>query len=130
MKKLIIVVLVLIIGWFAWNIFSKDGETPYWEKPANNETKKTNSSSNSQTDNDSDSADSDEQPESTENVWYGRLEKSSSPSRGNLQLMMDDEDRIVYITTSRDFSALIGKDVKVTVEGTFSDFTLINIEPQ
>ncbi len=56
----------------------------------------------------------------------GTLRVSNNSSKGNLMLMADES--VIYITTSRDFSSLLGKNVVVSVDGTLENFTLLNIE--
>jgi len=65
-----------------------------------------------------------------ENVWLGELRISNDKSRGNLMLMLEDSDRIIYINTSRDYNSLMGKSVAVTYEGSLDSFTLIDIQEQ
>jgi hypothetical protein len=57
--------------------------------------------------------------------WQGTLKASDNAKKGNLMLVMDKTT--VYIHTSRDFSALLGKEVKVTYEGTVDSFQLGDI---
>lgn len=60
------------------------------------------------------------------NHFEGRLENSDDVKRGNLKLVSLIGD--IYIRTSRDFSALIGLDVLMTIDGTLDKFNLVNIE--
>lgn len=60
------------------------------------------------------------------NYLEGRLENSDDIQRGNLKLVSSLGQ--IYIRTSRDFNALIGFDVLMTVDGTLDKFTLLNIE--
>lgn len=62
----------------------------------------------------------------TGNYLEGRLENSDDIQRGNLKLVSGLGQ--IYIRTSRDFSALIGFNVLMTVDGTLDQFTLLNIE--
>jgi hypothetical protein len=57
--------------------------------------------------------------------WEGTLKASDSAKKGNLMLVTDKTT--VYINTSRDYSALIGKKVKVTYQGTLASFTMMDI---
>src|SRR3989338_1621408 len=61
------------------------------------------------------------------NALSGVLRTSNDKSRGNLMLEVDDSDRIVYLTTSKDYSSLVGKSVKVDIEGDVNSFSIINI---
>ena len=58
-------------------------------------------------------------------VWLGKLMASDSPSKGNLMLVT--KDRTIYIKTSRDFSSLVGKNVRVSYEGSYQSFALGDI---
>ncbi len=60
------------------------------------------------------------------NYLEGQLKNSDDPNRGNLKLTSSLGE--IYIRTSRDFSALIGFDVLMTIDGTLDKFTLLNIE--
>lgn len=60
-----------------------------------------------------------------EAVWVGTLKNSDNNKKGNLMLIASE--RVVYIRTSRDFSALVGKKVNVTYEGSLDSFVLGNI---
>ena len=63
------------------------------------------------------------------NVWFGELRTSDNASKGNLMLLLSDgSNKIVYITTSRDYATLIGKRVAATVNGTTAGFQLIDIQ--
>ena len=56
----------------------------------------------------------------------GALWSSDDETKGNLMLITGDAT--IYVSTSRDFSKLVGKDVVVSIEGTLDNFTLLNIE--
>lgn len=58
-------------------------------------------------------------------VWTGALKISDNSKKGNL--MLATKDHVIYIKTSRDFSALVGKNVMVTYEGTMDNFVLGSI---
>ncbi len=58
----------------------------------------------------------------SENVWEGTLKNSDNTSKGNLMLVTKDHN--IYIKTSRDFSQLLGKEVKATYEGSLESFRL------
>lgn len=57
--------------------------------------------------------------------WDGTLKVSDNSQKGNLMLVT--ADHTVYIHTSRDFSSLIGKRVKVSYTGTLDSFSLGDI---
>lgn len=61
-----------------------------------------------------------------ESYLEGRLENSEDTQRGNLKLVSSLGQ--IYIRTSRDFSALIGFDVLMTIDGTLDKFILLGIE--
>lgn len=123
MKKILLVLVVVGLGWAVWHyVVNSEGETPYWEKikdTVKQDDKKTETKDDTNTE---DSA--------AGTVWMGRLEKSSDPKRGNYMLTLQDSDRVVFINTSRDYSAFEGKDVKVQVDGDFSGFSLLDIQAQ
>ncbi len=58
----------------------------------------------------------------TKNTWLGQLKKSDNSTKGNLMLIT--KDRTIYMKTSRDFSALLDKNISVTYEGTWQNFVL------
>jgi len=58
----------------------------------------------------------------------GTLKASDNHARGNLMLVTDTQT--IYIHTSRDFSALVGKNVTMTIDGPVTSFTLLDIVPQ
>ena len=62
---------------------------------------------------------------SNPNAWEGTLKTSDDAQKGNLMLMT--QDKKIYIKTNRDFSALLGKTVAVTYEGTAEAFRLGDI---
>lgn len=55
----------------------------------------------------------------------GTLKASDAPANGNLMLVMPD--RTVYLRTSRDYSALLDKRVKVQIKGNLESFQLEDI---
>ncbi|HYV33539.1 MAG TPA: hypothetical protein VE973_01700 [Candidatus Limnocylindria bacterium] len=63
-------------------------------------------------------------PDAT-NTWTGTLKMSDNSKKGNLMLVTSDHT--IYLKTSRNFSALIGKEVVVTYSGTTNSFVLGNI---
>jgi FKBP-type peptidyl-prolyl cis-trans isomerase len=62
----------------------------------------------------------------TAKIWEGKLQLSNNTQKGNLMLEVDGH--LVYVRTGRDYSALVGKDVKVTYRGTLENFVLEKIE--
>ncbi len=62
------------------------------------------------------------------NALEGELNVSNDKRRGNLMILLNDSDRIIYLNTSRDFSSLIGKQVSATIDGTLDDFMLVDIK--
>jgi len=61
----------------------------------------------------------------TANSWIGILKTSDNETKGNLMLVTGD--RTIYLRTSRDYSALIGKQVSVNYKGTLDSFGLVDI---
>lgn len=59
------------------------------------------------------------------NTFEGILWPSDNESKGNL--MLTSPNATIYIKTSRDFSALTGKEVLVSINGTLDNFTLLDI---
>ncbi len=55
----------------------------------------------------------------------GTLQISDDLRQGNL--MLETTDKKIYIFTSRDYSELFGREVKVEIKGTPDNFTLIDI---
>lgn len=66
--------------------------------------------------------------QANETFWLGTLKASDNAKKGNLLLVTDKNT--VYISTSRDFSDLVGKKVKVTYQGTLDSFQLGDITAQ
>jgi hypothetical protein len=58
-------------------------------------------------------------------VWQGKLMVSDNAKTGNLMLVTTD--RTIYIKTSRDYSSLLNKNVRVTYSGTWQSFALGDI---
>jgi hypothetical protein len=63
--------------------------------------------------------------EKNQNVLSGTLKISDNLKRGNLMLISGDH--AYYIYTSRDYSSLLDKQVKVSFKGTLDNFSLDNI---
>lgn len=59
------------------------------------------------------------------NIMEGTLKASDNPKRGNLMLVTASST--IYIYTSRDFTALLDKEVKVSYDGTTDNFRLGDI---
>jgi FKBP-type peptidyl-prolyl cis-trans isomerase len=62
----------------------------------------------------------------TAKIWEGKLQLSNNTQKGNLMIEVDGH--LVYVRTGRDYSTLVGKDVKVTYQGTLENFVLEKIE--
>src|SRR3989338_7123255 len=62
------------------------------------------------------------------NELQGTLKASNDNKRGNIILEVSDSDRVIYMTTSRDFSNLYEKEVVVTIDGDLTGFTLVDIK--
>jgi hypothetical protein len=62
------------------------------------------------------------------NSLVGELKVSNDKRRGNLMLLLENSDRIIYLNTSRDFSSLVGEQVIVTIDGSLDDFRLVDIK--
>ncbi|MBX4188232.1 MAG: hypothetical protein KW793_03820 [Candidatus Doudnabacteria bacterium] len=111
--KNILALLVVMLGVVAFIYFGMGKKNDSVEKESS-QTKKT---------------DSQQKAEVTEvpNALEGELKQSNDKRRGNLMLLLNDSDRIIYLNTSRDFSPLIGKQVSVSIEGSLDDFRLVDI---
>jgi hypothetical protein len=120
-KHIISLIVLVALGAGVWYFGMKDDEPASTNNPTNNTQNSENNSNSS------------EQPEVVSEVpngFVGELRVSSDKKRGNLMLMLKDSDRIIYLNTSRDFSSLIGKQVRVTIEGSLDDFRLIDIKAE
>ena len=62
----------------------------------------------------------------TPGMLEGTLKISDNLKRGNLMVAMPE--RTVYLFTSRDYSSLLDKTVKVEIEGTLENFRLVDIK--
>lgn len=58
-------------------------------------------------------------------VWEGVLKSSDDSRRGNL--MLQTADGKIYISSSRDFTGLLNKNVTVTYQGALDNFVLGDI---
>ena len=103
--------LVIIVAAVAWFSKTKHGGLETIKQTSNTST--TSSSAQS----------SNTQPGGE--VWTGTLQNSDNKAKGNLMLVT--ADRNIYIKTSRDFSALVGKKVDISYEGDVNNFVLGNI---
>jgi len=61
----------------------------------------------------------------TSDVWIGTLGTSDNADKGNL--LLTTSERTIYIRTNRDYSALVGKKVTVSYEGSWENFVLGDI---
>ncbi|MBI3232394.1 MAG: hypothetical protein HYZ51_04955 [Candidatus Doudnabacteria bacterium] len=62
----------------------------------------------------------------TVNSFEGVLHISDNLKRGNL--MLKTSSHVIYLFTSRDYSSLFGKQVKVEIEGGLDNFKLVDIK--
>ena len=60
------------------------------------------------------------------NVLFGTLKRSDTPGKGNLMLVSPGFSTI-YIQTGRNFDNLLDKKVAVQIEGTATNFKVIDI---
>lgn len=58
-------------------------------------------------------------------ILEGTLKQSDDMEKGNLLLVMPDKK--IYLNTTRDFSALVGKAVLAKIDGTVDNFILLDI---
>ena len=63
--------------------------------------------------------------QTTSDVWVGILQASDNADKGNL--LLTTSERTIYIRTNRDYSALVGKKVTVSYEGSWQNFVLGDI---
>ena len=101
---LLIVVIILAGGWFLWK---NGGWTPAEEAGEQGTTQ-------------------DETLSEGTNILQGTLQASDNPARGNLMLVLGDQSPR-YISTVRDFSSLVGKEVEVRIENMAEGFKLLDI---
>lgn len=116
-----IVGIILVIVALSWLIFKKpasdsqqnSNQQPSGQEQQNNEDN--NQTQNAQT----------PKPIESGTFWEGTLTLSDNTVKGNYALVT--KDRKIYIKTSRDYSSLVNKEVKVTYEGTLEVFRLGDI---
>lgn len=65
---------------------------------------------------------------SNSSMWQGTLQKSDNSAKGTYELMTGGHT--IYIHTSRDYSALVGKQVNVSYSGSLLNFSLGDIVAQ
>jgi hypothetical protein len=118
--KNILILLVVAILVCAWFLFKGGDE----EETSNNNQQSQQQNNGSNQSQQNGGAEVEEVP----NALEGELRVSTDKRRGNLMLLMNDSDRIIYLNTSRDFSALVGKQVSVSIDGSLDDFLLIDIK--
>ena len=117
-----IIVIALVAAWQ----FSKKPDSPNINQSANQgEEQELNSPENVGAEGEIAQPSENQAGENQGNAWEGSLKLSDNPAKGNLLLMT--KDRVIYIRTSRDYSALVDKEVKVTYEGTLESFRLGDI---
>jgi len=102
-----LIVVLAVVGWLVF----KQPKTAISPKPSND-------TPNAETQN------QDSQKKTAESLsqWEGILKQSNNIQKGNLMLVT--KERIIYLKTNRDFSALVNKEVVVTYEGTLDSFRL------
>lgn len=71
-------------------------------------------------------------PGVAQDILTGTLQASDNKAKGNLMLVTklssdSTKETNIYITTSRDYGALIGKEVVAKIQGTLNDFVLDDI---
>lgn len=104
--KFWVILLILVIAGAAFYFFSlRKEEEP---KQQQNQAKQTNSNI------------------ASPSPFEGELQISDNPAKGNLMLL--SPSRTLYVKTSRDFNSLLGKQVKLIVEGDELNFTLKDIQ--
>ena len=109
------VALVVVLALAVWFVNSK--KTDQGQPPASTE-QESNQPQNPKTQGSQDD-------QNQMGSWQGTLKQSNDTSKGNLMLITDNG--VVYIHSSRDFSSLIGKTVKVSYSGFWTNFKLIDI---
>jgi hypothetical protein len=119
LKYFLGLIVLVLVAYAAWAFM---GSTDEISNLQNN----SGSSSNS-TPNNNPNSNQDVVVEEVPNAIKGELQRSNDSRRGNLMLLLDEEDRIIYLNTSRDYSDLIGKHVQVNIEGSLDDFRLVDI---
>jgi hypothetical protein len=119
-----LVVLVVVVGGAVY--FWKQSKTD--SKPAS-----TNSTQNNSSGNNSKPTTPNPTPSGTDigsevmnGGIEGKLYESDNKSRGNLMLVT--ADKTIYIQTARDYKALFGQDVVMTIDGDLTSFTLVDIK--
>lgn len=120
-KNIILILILAVVGFAAWAMFNS-GNTEEAGKSDTNSPENTQAVPSE--------GDSEVMVEEVPNGFEGELKASSDKRRGNLMLLLKDSDRIIYLNTSRDYSSLIGKQVKVDIEGSLDDFRLVDIKAQ
>ncbi len=120
MKKMLLLVPVIMLLAAGCNSSSKpaveENYTPSTQEPSDNNTNTdtTPAQSNANT--------------PTGNTWQGTLQKSDNSVKGNYMMTVDGH--AIYLNTSRDYSALVGKPVTVKYSGTLTSFGLVDITGQ
>lgn len=124
------VIAVLLVAWFVWpggNDSQAPGESETPTTSPSEYGSPTPSASTSHSTSPSRSPSPSLSPDAQGNITLkGELKASDNSVRGNL--MLETDHTKIYLRTSRDFSALIGKKVEVTIKGTLDSFVLVDIK--
>jgi hypothetical protein len=111
---IIAVLVVLLAGWLIW------------KQTAKHESGSAANSTSTTLEQDKDAANELSQSQALAgNTLEGVLRASDNAKKGNLMLVT--ATNTVYISTNRDYSSLVGKQVKTTYDGTTDDFRLGDI---
>jgi len=123
----VVIAVVVIIAAIVW--FNNSGEPEEAQETGNNTQQQPSNNSN-QSGNVDQNQDNENETDEEESDFTleGTLQNSNDKNRGNLMLLLTDSDRVVYFTTARDFSKLVGEEVVLTIDGTLDSFTLLDIE--
>ncbi len=122
-QKIAVAVIVAIALIAAWQL---------GKKPVTNQNQNENQEQETQNINSDSSSNPTPTPTETQNTsmegnaWEGVLMESDNTNKGNYRLQT--KDHVLYLRTSRDFSSMLGKEVKVTYEGTLENFVLGDID--
>ena len=120
-QKIAVGVIVLIALIAAWQLGKKPAATDN-----ENQNQEQTQNSNENTNKPASSPTPTSQTTMSGNMWEGTLLATDNTNKGNYRLQT--KDHLLYLRTSRDFSSMVGKEVKVSYEGTLDSFVLGNID--
>jgi hypothetical protein len=125
-------VVVVVIGYFLFQ--RKDASNPQTTDDQTNSENTSSAPTGSETSQNTNNSTNQNQTTTGNSVPAGNVSAtgtlvvSDNPGRGNLMLL-DSSHGKIYVKTSRDFTAIIGKPVTLSAKGTVGSFVFLGFNP-